>query len=378
MNTGMCPHYIEAGVNLFHGQFTSPQLANLSRIISNIIDNHAILACEQADDLGNQMLSTNIRTVRYIEWCQIQTNNNGLVFSHTTLNKYLPVILYRTSDLTPEEMCIYLGRYLQTVRTHALCLPFPLREECFRYTSKRVLSVLESTAASCCIHNGYGVPRNLLSLFESSLDTDVASSRLKLASFLVCHNELERAADVLNDVERRYDDSVQDVWECGRMDPFDSEHHKPLYTTSVDDNDDVLLTNNTALCVRFFRHEVFCAPPSLRFEMVRGIGEDVHNRDIEEPFWMNCAVVDALPYLYYLQYLTFGGLRQRRREVQAFNNLKNCFLHNPRSRLYHLETSANLFGHCLEIENQPEIAFLHYSTCTRECNPLRLSARGGG
>ncbi|WAR19228.1 NAA40-like protein [Mya arenaria] len=109
--------------------------------------------------------------------------------------------------------------------------------------------------------------RNILSLFASSLDTNVAASRLKLASFFVCHNEVERTADVLNDVERRYDDSVQAVRGFGRTDPLDKEHHKPLFTTSIGDNDDVFLTNKTALCVRYLRQEVFCAPPILCFEM---------------------------------------------------------------------------------------------------------------
>ncbi|WAR20063.1 hypothetical protein MAR_001901, partial [Mya arenaria] len=213
-NTGMCPHYLVAGVNLFHGKFTNPQLANLSKILSKIIDNHlAILAHIQADELGNRIVITHIRTVRYSEGFLISTNNSSCrwlsVFAHIRINKHLLVILSKTSDLMPKQMSIFVGLYLQTALTHAHGLPFPLIEECFRYTSKQFLSILASTAASCCIWNGYGVPRNILFLFESSLDTNVASSRLKLASFLICHNELERAVEVLNDVERRYDDSVQ-------------------------------------------------------------------------------------------------------------------------------------------------------------------------
>ncbi|WAR23673.1 hypothetical protein MAR_037342 [Mya arenaria] len=222
-------------------------------------------------------------------------------------------------------------------------------------------SVLASTAASCCIRNGCVVPRYILSLFESSLDTDVASSRLKLASFLVCHNELERAADVLNDVQRRYDDNVQAVCACGNMDPLDTEHHKPLCTTSVVNNDDVLLTNKMAVCVRFLRQELFCAPPILHYEMVRGLGEDINHRDVKERYWMNWAVVDSLPYLYYLQYLTFRDLGQRERKLQALMNLFNCiFDASRRSHLYHHETYVNLVGHCMEMGGLPELALPLY------------------
>ncbi|XP_052775246.1 uncharacterized protein LOC128213515 [Mya arenaria] len=365
-NTGMCPHYIVAGVNLFHGKFISRQLANLSKILSNIIDTHLIvLAYIQADDLGNRMFNTNIRTVRYSETCYISTNTSLCrwlsVFAHHRINRYFQIILSMKSDLKPVYMISYFGLYLKKIRTYVHGLPFPLREQYFEYIFKQVLSVLASTAASCCIRNGSVVPRNILCLFESSLDTDVASSRLKLASFLVCHNELERAADVLNDVQRRYDDSVQAVCECGRMDPLDTKHHKPLCTTSVVNNDDMLLANKTALCVRYFRQEAFCAPPILHYEMVRGIGEDINHRDIKERCWMNWAVVDSLPYLYYLQYLTFRDLGQRGRQRQALMNLFNCFLDaNRRSHLYHLETYINLVGHCMEMEGQPELALRLY------------------
>ncbi|WAR23669.1 hypothetical protein MAR_037338 [Mya arenaria] len=268
----------------------SPEPVINSSDVLHVVD---ILAYIQADDLGNRMFSTNIRTVRYSEG--------------------------------------------------------------------QVLSVFASTAASCCIRNGSVVPRNILCLFESSLDTDVASSRLKLASFLVCHNELERAADVLNDVERRYDDNVQAVCTCGNMNPFNTEHYKPLCTTSVVNNDDVLLTNKTALCVRYSRQEAFCAPPILHYEMVRGLGEDINHRKVNERDWMNWAVVDSLPYLYYLQYLTFRDLGQRGRQRQAVLNLFNCYRDaSCRSHLYHRETYFNLVGHCREMEGLPELALLQY------------------
>ncbi|XP_052776034.1 uncharacterized protein LOC128213952 [Mya arenaria] len=365
-NTGMCPHYIVAGVNLFHGKFTNRQLAKLSKILSNIIDTHlAILACIQADDLGYRMLSTNIRTVRYSEGLHISTNNRLCRWlSVFAFHKHKKVILHtlkKTTDLTSEQLCRFFVMYIETMREYVQEFPRYNSSLFFINIQKQILSIMASTAASFCIQNGCVVPRNILSLFESSLDTDVASSRLKLASFLVCHNELERAADVLNDVERRYDDSVQAVCACGRMDHLDTEHNKPLCTSGVVDNDDVLLTNKTALCVRYLRQEAFCAPPILRFEMVRGIGEDINHRDIDERGWMNWAVVDALPYLYYLQYLTFRGLGQQGRQLQVFNNLLNCFLDdNLSSHIYHPETCANLIGHCMEMKGEPYEALLLY------------------
>ncbi|XP_052780969.1 uncharacterized protein LOC128217692 [Mya arenaria] len=371
-NTGMCPHYIVAGVNLFHGKFTNRQFANLSKILSNIIGTHlAILAYIQADDLGNRMFNANIRTVRYSEGLQISTNNSLCrwlsVYAQHRMNRYLNMRLIKLSDMMPEEMITFLGQHFQEVRAYVHVHGLPIIKKYFLYISKQILSILASIVASYCIQNGCVVPRNTLSLFESSLDTDVASSRLKFASFLVCHNELERAADVLNDVERRYDDSVQAVCACGRMDPLNTEHHKPLCSYSVVDNDDVLLINKTALCVRYLRQEAFCAPPILRYEMVRGIGEDINHRNILERDCMNWILVDALPYLYYLQYLTFRGLGQQGRQLQVFNNLRNCFVNeNLRSHLHHTETCANLLGHCMEMEGRPESAYRLYRASVQD------------
>ncbi|XP_052768137.1 uncharacterized protein LOC128208628 [Mya arenaria] len=128
-NTGMCPHYIVAGVNFFDGKFTSRQLANLSKILSSIIDTHLIvLACIQADDLGNRMFSTNIRTIHSSDACYISTNNSLCrwlsVFAHRTIKRHFQIILSKTSDLMPEYMISYLCIYLKTVRTYIHVLPF--------------------------------------------------------------------------------------------------------------------------------------------------------------------------------------------------------------------------------------------------------------
>ncbi|KAH3815885.1 hypothetical protein DPMN_144421 [Dreissena polymorpha] len=45
---------------------------------------------------------------------------------------------------------------------------------------------------------------------------------------------------------------------------------------------------------------------------------EVHQRTYTEEEWMDFAEVDARPFLHYLQYLTYGGLGERSKQLDAF------------------------------------------------------------
>ncbi|KAH3710276.1 hypothetical protein DPMN_069750 [Dreissena polymorpha] len=76
--------------------------------------------------------------------------------------------------------------------------------------------------------------------------------------------------------------------------------------------EDVLTELPFAFCVRFVRQEAHCCPYILRFEMNRNTTEkEIALRNYIKQVWMNCVEVDARPFLYYLQYLTYGGLGER-------------------------------------------------------------------
>jgi len=169
------------------------------------------------------------------------------------------------------------------------------------------------------------------------------------------------AADVLDDVERRYDNTVQAICECNRMDPLVTKPRKVFTELLHEGDSDVLMTNRVAYCVRFLRQEVFCAPPILHFEMVRGVGEDIQHRDPNERFWMNWAVVDARPFLHYLQYLTFRDLGLRHKQLQALQSLRvSIVVGIEQNQVFHPETATNIFAYCLEMEGQIDFALDGY------------------
>jgi len=85
---------------------------------------------------------------------------------------------------------------------------------CFQFLINNLISSLAYVASSYCIQTGQAVPREVWQLYSETLDTDVASSRLKLASMLYCMGDLQRSAIVLNDFQQRLDDSVTFVCGC--------------------------------------------------------------------------------------------------------------------------------------------------------------------
>jgi len=158
------------------------------------------------------------------------------------------------------------------------------------------------------------------------------------------------------------------------MDPLVTKPRK-VFTELLHEGDtDVLMKTRVAYCVRFLRQEVFCAPPILHFEMVRGVGDDFQHRDPNERTWMNWAVVDARPFLYYLQYLTFRDLGLRHRQIQAFDALRTSIVDGERQdQVFHPETAANLLAHCWEMEGGFDEA-LNWYLASQEAMPRNNAA----
>jgi len=370
--SGHCPHYIMDEVNLFDGKLNSEQRDSLHAILDIIIDTHlAPLASVETDNLGVRLLH-NVYTVAIWDMTPRRTVNEGITgFLSVHGNvKYLinvRLVLNGAADRSPDELCLYLHSLitdlpLQQIHRHrseqALCrLDAVNRDNLIRYLQQH----LASTAASICLQHGTQLGTRIWSWYSSAMDTDVASTRLKLASMLYCKGDLQMAADVLEDVERRYDSTVQAMCGCGRMDAFVAKPLKTFSEAVNEENIDVLSTNKVAYCVRFLPQEAFCVPPNLQCEMVWAVGDDIEHRIRIERDWINWAVVDSRPFLYYLQYLAFRGLGLRHRQLQALRSLGVSIRDGIRHhQLFHLETATHIHAHCMEMENRPDLALRLY------------------
>jgi len=362
--SGHCPHYIMDDVNLFDGKINSEQRARLRTILDIIMDTHlAPLAFVKTDDLGVRLLN-NVYTVAIRDMKPRRATHHEITgflsgYGNVALAAGIRNILEVAADNTPDDLCLFLHSLITAMPFHQLhrhdsehALNRIDGVNIF-YISKYLQQHLASTAAAICLQHGMHIGNRILSWYSAAIDTDVASTRLKLASMLYCTGDLLMAADVLDDVERRYDNTVQAICGCKRMDPLVTKP-RTVFTELLNEGDaDVRKTNRVANCVSFLRQEVFCAPPILHYEMVRGVGDDIQHRDSNERVWMNWAVVDARPFLHYLQYLAFRGLGLRHRQVQAFHSLLFSIKDGlEQKQVFHVETATNLYAHCLEMEGR--------------------------
>jgi len=370
--SGHFPHYIMDDVNLFDVKINNEQRARLRTVLDIIMDTHlAPLAFVQPDGLGVRLLN-NVYTVAIRDMKPRRAMHQEItgflsVYGNFGFARGIRCILEESADNTPDELCLYLHSLITAMSfhqlhrhnsEHALCrLDGVNRFYIIRYLKQH----LASTSASICLQHSILMGNSIWAWYSAAIDTDVASTRLKLASMLFCKGDLQMAADVLEDVERRYDNAVQAICGCGRMNPLVRKPRKVITELLNQGDTDVLMKNRVAYCVRFLRQEVFCAPPILHYEMIRDVGDGIQHRDPNERVWMNWAVVDSRPFLHYLQYLTFRDLGLRQKQLQALRSLLfNINDGIEQNQVFHPETANNLFAHCLEMEGQIDNALLFY------------------
>jgi len=369
---GHSPHYIMNDVNLFDGKLNSEQRTSLLSILDVIIYTHlAPLAFVKADDFGERLLH-NVYTVAIWDMTPRRTVYQNIVgflsvYGNQSRMTSLRDILSDTADKTPDEMCLYLHYLITEIPLHQIHRHrsehalYRLDAENRDYFIGYLKQHLASTAASICLQHGMQIGSRIWSWYSAAIDTDVASTRLKLASMLYCKGELQMTADMLEDVERRYDNSVQATCGCGRMDTFNTKLSESFAELMNEGDTDFTSANKVAFCVRFPRQEAYCAPPILHFEMLRPVGDNIQHRTSNERVWMNWAVVDARPFLHYLQYLTFRDLGLRHRQLQAIISLVKSLIDGiEQKHVFHTETTSNFLAHCFEMEGLPDAALSMY------------------
>ncbi|XP_060558231.1 uncharacterized protein LOC132718536 isoform X1 [Ruditapes philippinarum] len=200
--------------------------------------------------------------------------------------------------------------------------------------------------------------KKALSFMSLGLDTDIASGKLKLTSFFYCTGDIERTEFILKNIEECYDLSVVEPI-CGcyifKKSPRRDNFNRLCYESN---EECTLLKHITAPCVCFIRCEINCCPIELQHEMFRSTQEDLACRS-EDDDWMDTAVVDTLPYLYFLQYKTYSRLRRQDDKQRALSNIARTIDVEP--NLGHKETALNLLGQCMEQENNLGNAFKCYA-----------------
>ncbi|XP_045204240.2 uncharacterized protein LOC123557081 [Mercenaria mercenaria] len=210
-------------------------------------------------------------------------------------------------------------------------------------------TTLGSVLASLNIQQHNAISAEALTWVSLGLNTDVASGKLKLASMFYCIGDTQRAEIVLRDIERSYDlNIVEPICLCNCV--INDQAFRREFNAICDNHNEEVIKYTTANCVKFLPCEINCVPHELRHEMFRSTQEDLAFRGlIFVDGWMDLAVVDSLPYLYFLQYKTYSSLGRQEDKQRALSNVVRTINQEP--NLGHRETAMNLLGQCMEKED---------------------------
>ncbi|KAH3784258.1 hypothetical protein DPMN_162212 [Dreissena polymorpha] len=355
-----CPHFTTVKVNLFAGKLQWNEFPPLIELFTDIIRNDVYcLYNVKMDDLGNRILSISTESTNELPFEELDIVVASYMF-HSMIS-FSCVCLYFLATLMAEEtskLINYFAQYIQKLETinktstgyirSAASITLP-----FHYSMQAIMK------ASLCIGENRTLPQEILTLCEKSLMSDVTSSRLKFASIYFSARRFEEAAAILNQVDALVSNKVIPYSPCFK---FNFKNHKfdlePLRRRKEFLH---MLQNEVAVSTIFSRHEINCVPGQLVAEFYRTVtAEDKACRVVPIPFWMNwmdLAVVDSLPYLYYLQYLIFRTTGLISDKEIAFKNLQTAIF---RHKNYHIDTSLNLIGHCWELEGNLSKAWRAY------------------
>ncbi|XP_045181449.2 uncharacterized protein LOC123540457 [Mercenaria mercenaria] len=366
-----CPHFITPENNLLAGKL-SPQIrCRLLEILQKIIQSEGAALLEiSIDDLGMR-LEEKMNTIlarpvyqHYKSPAAVHAQISAKLLKHVARQLairhdfYLSKVMYNEKQIVHSRLLVctlakrYAGNSLSSLEKATYKVVIPL-----------LCSSLASAIASRDIGTNKTISQEAEDWFSAGLNSDVSSGRLKFASALYCAGDFERAELILRNTEDIYDqDSVETVCTCrdGRVVVYRME----FFNRSNTGNEE-LVKQITAFCVRFIPCEKNCVPKEMQYEMFRSTKEEMLKRDKHRDSWMDWSVVDSLPYLYFLQYKTYGQLRRTAGKYMALANLIVCTLRGL--NIMHTETALNLLGQCLEQENRFAGAFKCYVRSLNIC-----------
>jgi hypothetical protein len=353
-----CSHFIIRENNLMAGQFTAEKNHELSKNISDFLQNdRQMLLRIDIDDLGYR-LQVKLNIVPHgayyydsslaiheffmtQEYLNIATITSGI---HKVVLKHL-----HTKSIRTMKHCI--GKLI-TFNFNGN----RLEKAAHKFLAPLIFTTYGSILASSSISENNQVSHQAFVWLSAGLNSDISSSRLKLASLFYNSGDMERAELILRHTEQQYYSyPVLPICICWDKPPpaVTAEFERVCSEQSED-----CITHITAFCVRFIPKEMNCTPHELQYEMFRSTQDDMIHSDNDEYFWMDWAVVDSLPFLYFLQYKIYGHLQRHQDQQQALNKLIRTVVTD--TNLSHRETALNILGQCMEQENKPHDALKCY------------------
>ncbi|KAH3784143.1 hypothetical protein DPMN_162095 [Dreissena polymorpha] len=296
-----CPHYTTVNVNLFAGKLQMNEFPVLIDLLKDmILKDVSCLHNVKMDDLGNRISSNSTESTNGLPFEKLDIAVARKMFNNMMFRSFASFYIIRmlASGETSKVINDH-SQYIQQLETiyetstvHmrlAVSIKLP-----FQYSTHAVMK------ASLCIGNNQSLPQEIFTLCDKSLMSDVTSSRLKLASIYFSARRFEEAAAILKQVGALISNKVIHV------SPFIYNKNKigpEIRGRRIELLD--IFQKEIAFCTCFSRHEINCVPGQLVAEFYRTVTVEDEGCRLPKHPCKDLAVVDSVPYMYYLQYLIF-------------------------------------------------------------------------
>ncbi|XP_052765759.1 uncharacterized protein LOC128207012 [Mya arenaria] len=388
-----CPHYTIEGVNLFAGKLNDSELQKIDNALSVIIEEpmKGFISIDM-DNIEKRVLGsvfgvTKKDTVKetalccFGQFCAMYKTVEG---KEGFASKADGIHSLRLKQLPAEIM-----------DTKSFIMSEKIPNRLFKEILKIQCCFLGSVRASFHIANKWAFPDDINIPYAVSLDADLTSCRLKFASMLYRSRQYTLAEQVLAHVESLLHPNVWQWCGCqGRPEikPTNElvEMIRNLPDIGLIDKDGLpmievnehvdipeleLFKANIARSVKFIKLESRCVPQHLVYEKDRTLCDEERLMRRPGDDWMDDIIIDAIPFLYYLQYLTYKELKDQeinRGLQKELNQRKQAAL--KKLHLYafekitgqgHAETAFNVLGHCYALENNKDMARQCYTSSLR-------------
>ncbi|XP_052773633.1 uncharacterized protein LOC128212295 [Mya arenaria] len=344
LKLGYSPHFTISGVNLFVGKLNKDERHRVFEEFQDYINESLqIVFSVKMDDLGSRLINM-LDSTQYLT---VMTRNQML---KSALRIMVIDHLVRHRNLCKSFESVYActPKFLMNLMTNSMTLTDLTetgndhKKEAASYLIPICLGTLASTLASECIRLGQPITMENLNLYKMSFDSDLLSSRLKFASMLYCREQFVSATHILSYCESLLGSHMVHTCPCNSICTVHSDEFADgIMNMKISDID----RTSIAYCMEFTIHERYCAPEHLAYDMTMESAEERFCIDTG----IKTAAIDSVPFLYYLQYLTYRQLHQDERKRTAFQKLSRQVY----SHFGHPETYFNVLAHCFEMENMP-------------------------
>ncbi|KAH3811900.1 uncharacterized protein LOC127833714 [Dreissena polymorpha] len=413
LKDGVCPHYIIDGVNLFDGKLTRTQRHALHKKVTELIDNNLQEFVYYFDDATR--LSSDQRFISHVcirsklAFERIQWFHFMMLCFHCFIGKPIDyvgdqltrlidkckeIINYHNANSFEIQAALEILKTLLSFRCSIQAVPAiqsgvsinqdvmdSFREsvqvadaanQINNFSEMLSYGILASEIKSCSIN------KHVIETFEKAIETNGFSSRLKLASLMYCSGNLQSAKFILEYAERLFIQyTLKALCRC-----FNYYNRYINHRKMFENKPNPSIESKIALCIIFLSNEAPCVPPVLLYEMTKaGFAPDYRENIRIKMELSGEARVDARVFIYYLQYLTYGGLGNREKQIAVLTKFEDYIsthfddrildLHRDHGRnreISHMATALNMLGHCWEMEGDLSKAVNFYEQ-SRDSKP---------